>query len=36
MVWPCYITTFFIVHKHIMKIQNDVDVFMYCLIDPKM
>jgi hypothetical protein len=36
MVWLCYIITLFNVHIHIVKIQNDVDVLMYYLIDLKM
>ncbi len=36
MVWLCYIITLFNVHNHITKIKNDVDAFMYCLIDPNM
>jgi hypothetical protein len=36
MVWLCYIIRLFNVHNDIMKIQNDVDVFMYYLIDPNM
>jgi hypothetical protein len=36
MGWLCYIITLFNVHNHIVKIQNDVDAFMYCLIDLNM
>ncbi len=36
MVWLCYIIMLFNIHNHIVKIQTDVDVLMYYLIDPKM
>ncbi len=36
MVWLCYIIMLFNLQNHIVKIQNDVDVLMFYLIDKKM
>jgi hypothetical protein len=36
MGWLCYVIKLFDVHNHIVKIKNDVDVFMYYLLDPNM
>ncbi len=36
MGWLCSIVMLFNVHNYIAEIQNDVDAFMYCLLDPEM